>query len=173
VPENYVPTSELGASAIVSREFLVLAEVPAWWAYGPNGRLVGGLLAAIGDLDRADLERIGARVDAAPGASLERFRTLTIADGESAAPGRPGGALWARGTARAATYRSWERNPMLGKAATFAGDVAHVLTVGDQLSDDLVAALLEHLAPEIPAVLPIAEVKPYGEVSLEDDDALI
>lgn len=173
-PENYVPTSEVGAAAIVSREFLVLAEVPAWWAYGPNGRQVGGLLEAIAGLDRAELEAIGARVDAEPDAALDRFAILTAADGEIAATGRIGAARLARGYARAATYRSWERNPALGRAASFAGDVAHVLTVGDRIDDATRARLLRGLAPEITAVAPADEETPYGEVSFEvDDDALL
>jgi hypothetical protein len=149
-PEHYTPASSVGAQAIFTREFLATAEVPAWWAYGPNGRQVLGLLYALAGLQREQLDRIGRRIDAAGlGFAKDKFDALAAADGAIADAGRAGAARLARGYARAATYGTWEKDSALSHAASAAGDVAYVLTVGDVLSEEVLDRLSQWLAPEI------------------------
>jgi hypothetical protein len=149
-PEHYTPASSVGAQAIFTREFLATAEVPAWWAYGPNGRQVLGLLYALAALQREQLDRIGRRIDAAGlGFAKDKFDALAAADGAIADAGRAGAARLARGYARAATYGTWEKDSALSHAASAAGDVAYVLTVGDVLSEEVLDRLSQWLAPEI------------------------
>ena len=152
-PEHYTPASAVGAEAIFTREFLATAEVPAWWAYGPNGRRVLGLLFALAGLKREQLDRIGRRIDAA-GLTFARdkFDALGAADNAIAETGRSGAARLARGYARAATYGTWEKDSALSHAASAAGDVAYVLTVGDVLPEDTLDRLAKWLAPEIPDI---------------------
>ncbi|WP_034268669.1 hypothetical protein [Actinospica robiniae] len=149
-PEHFVPASSVGAQAIVTREFLAIAEVPSWWAYGPNGRRVLGLLFALGNLTRDQLDRIGKRIDSA-GLSFARhkFDALAAADSAINASGRAGAARLARGYARAATYGTWEKDSALSHAASAAGDLAYVLTVGDLIEEDYPDHLASWLAPEI------------------------
>lgn len=149
-PEHFVPASSVGAQAIVTREFLATAEVPAWWAYGPNGRRVLGLLYALAGLKREQLDTIGRRIDAAGlGFAKDKFDVLAAADGAINESGRSGAARLARGYARAATYGTWDRDSALGHAASAAGDVAYVLAVGDLLSEEQSDRLAKWLAPEI------------------------
>ena len=149
-PEHYTPASAVGAEAIFTREFLATAEVPVWWAYGPNGRQVLGLLFALGGLQREQLDRIGRRIDAAGlDFARDKFDALAAADNAIAESGRSGAARLARGYARAATYGTWEKDSALSHAASAAGDVAYVLTVGDQLPEDTFDRLAKWLAPEI------------------------
>jgi hypothetical protein len=149
-PEHYTPASSVGAQAIFTREFLATAEVPAWWAYGPNGRQVLGLLYALAGLQREQLDRIGRRIDAAGlGFAKDKFDALAAADGAIAEAGRAGAARLARGYARAATYGTWEKDSALSHAASAAGDVAYVLTVGDVLTEQVLDRLSQWLAPEI------------------------
>jgi len=149
-PEHFVPASSVGAQAIVTREFLAIAEVPAWWAYGPNGRRVLGLLFALGNLTRDQLDRIGKRIDGA-GLNFARhkFDALAAADSAINRSGRAGAARLARGYARAATYGTWEKDSALSHAASAAGDLAYVLTVGDLIEEDYPDHLASWLAPEI------------------------
>jgi len=152
-PEHFVPASSVGAKSIVTREFLATAEVPAWWAYGPNGRRVLGLLYALAGLKRDQLDKIGRRIDAAGlGFAKDKFDALAAADNAIAESGRSGAARLARGYARAATYGTWEKDSALSHAASAAGDVAYVLTVGDQLPEAMVDRLAQWLAPEIPEI---------------------
>jgi hypothetical protein len=149
-PEHFVPASSVGAQAIVTREFLATAEVPAWWAYGPSGRRVMGLLFALAGLGREQLDAIGRRIDAAGlGFAKDKFDALAAADAAIAGSGRAGAARLARGYARAATYGTWEKDSALSHAASAAGDVAYVLTVADLLEEDVVDRLAHWLAPEI------------------------
>jgi hypothetical protein len=149
-PEHYVPASAVGAKAIVTREFLAIAEVPVWWAYGPNGRQVLGLLFALGGLQREQLDRIGRRIDAAGlDFARDKFDALAAADNAIADSNRSGAARLARGYARAATYGTWEKDSALSHAASAAGDVAYVLTVGDLLSEQVLDRLAKWLTPEI------------------------
>ena len=152
-PEHFVPASSVGAQAIVTREFLAVAEVASWWAYGPNGQRVLGLLYALGNLQREQLDRIGKRIDAA-GLNFARhkFDALAKADAAISASGRAGAARLARGYARAATYGTWEKDSALSHAASAAGDLAYVLTVGDLIEEDYADHLAGWLAPEIPDV---------------------
>lgn len=149
-PEHFVPASSVGAQAIVTREFLATAEVPAWWAYGPSGRRVTGLLYALAGLKREQLDRIGRRIDAAGlGFARDKFDALAAADAAIASSGRSGAARLARGYARAATYGTWEKDSALSHAASAAGDVAYVLTVADLLEEQVLDRLAHWLAPEI------------------------
>ena len=149
-PEHYTPASAVGAEAIFTREFLATAEVPTWWAYGPNGRQVLGLLYALGGLQREQLDRIGRRIDAAGlDFARDKFDALAAADGAIGESNRSGAARLARGYARAATYGTWEKDSALSHAASAAGDVAYVLTVGDLLPENVVDRLAKWLAPEI------------------------
>ncbi|HWG25484.1 hypothetical protein [Actinospica sp.] len=153
IPEHFVPASAVGAQAIFTREFLATAEVPAWWAYGPSGRRVLGLLYALSGLKREQLDRIGRRIDAAGLAfARDKFDALAAADTAIGGAGRPGAARLARGYARAATYGTWEKDSALSHAASAAGDVAYVLTVADLLQEDVVDRLAHWLAPEIPEI---------------------
>lgn len=150
VPEHFVPVSSVGAKAIVTREFLATAEVSAWWAYGPSGRRVMGLLYALSGLKREQLDRIGRRIDAAGlGFARDKFDALAAADAAIGGSGRSGAARLARGYARAATYGTWEKDSALSHAASAAGDVAYVLTVADLLEEDKVDRLAHWLAPEL------------------------
>jgi hypothetical protein len=152
-PEHYTPASSVGAEAIFTREFLATAEVPAWWAFGPNGRRVLGLLYALSGLKREQLDQIGRRIDAAGlNFARDKFDGLGAADQAIAASGRSGAARLARGYARAATYGTWEKDSTLSHAASAAGDVAYVLTVGDLLEEDMLDRLSRWLAPEIPEI---------------------
>ena len=149
-PEHYIPASAVGAKAIVTREFLAIAEVPVWWAYGPNGRQVLGLLFALGGLQREQLDRIGRRIDAAGlDFARDKFDALAAADSAIAGSNRSGAARLARGYARAATYGTWEKDSALSHAASAAGDVAYVLTVGDLLPEAVLDRLAKWLAPEL------------------------
>jgi hypothetical protein len=149
-PEHYTPASAVGAKAIVTREFLATAEVPAWWAYGPNGRQVLGLLFALAGLQREQLDRIGRRIDAAGlDFARDKFDALAAADGAIGESHRSGAARLARGYARAATYGTWEKDSALSHAASAAGDVAYALTVGDLLPEQVLDRLAKWLSPEI------------------------
>jgi hypothetical protein len=149
-PEHFVPASSVGAQAIVTREFLATAEVPAWWAYGPNGRRVLGLLYALGNLKREQLDRIGKRIDGAGLAfARHKFDALAAADSAITESGRAGAARLARGYARAATYGTWDKDSALSHAASAAGDLAYVLAVGDLIEEDFADHLAGWLAPEI------------------------
>jgi len=149
-PEHYTPASSVGSHAIFTREFLATAEVSSWWAYGPNGRHVLGLLYALAGLKRDQLDRIGRRIDAAGlGFAKDKFDALAAADNAIAESGRSGAARLARGYARAATYGTWEKDSALSHAASAAGDVAYVLTVGDVLPEEMLDRLAKWLAPEI------------------------
>jgi hypothetical protein len=149
-PEHFVPASSVGAQAIVTREFLAIAEVPAWWAYGPNGRRVLGLLFALSNLKREQLDRVGKRIDSA-GLNFARhkFAALGAADSAISESGRAGAARLARGYARAATYGTWDKDSALSHAASAAGDLAYVLTVGDLIEEDYADHLSGWLAPEV------------------------
>lgn len=152
-PEHFIPASSVGAQAIFTREFLATAEVPAWWAYGPSGRRVLGLLYALTGLKREQLDRIGRRIDAAGlEFAKDKFGALAAADNAIADSGRSGAARLGRGYARAATYGTWEKDSALSHAASAAGDVAYVLTVADLLEEDVVDRLAHWLAPEIPEI---------------------
>jgi hypothetical protein len=174
-PEHYTPASSVGARAIFTREFLATAEVPAWWAYGPNGRQVLGLLYALAGLQREQLDRIGRRIDAAGlGFAKDKFDALAAADGAIADTGRAGAARLARGYARAATYGTWEKDSALSHAASAAGDVAYVLTVGDVLSEQVLDRLSQWLAPEIGEIGFGGEDEEYpkpGQPAVEDSEA--
>ena len=149
-PEHYVPASSVGAEAIFTREFLATAEVPAWWAYGPSGRRVMGLLFALSGLKREQLDAIGRRIDGAGlGFARDKFDALGKADSAINAAGRSGAARLARGYARAATYGTWDKDSALSHAASAAGDVAYVLTVADLLEEDVLDRLAHWLAPEL------------------------
>jgi hypothetical protein len=175
IPEHFVPASSVGAQAIFTREFLATAEVPAGWAYGPNGRQVLGLLYALAGLQREQLDRIGRRIDAAGlGFAKDKFDALAAADGAIADSGRAGAARLARGYARAATYGTWEKDSALSHAASAAGDVAYVLTVGDVLSEEVLDRLSQWLAPEIAEIGYGGDDEEYpkpGQPEVEADEA--
>jgi hypothetical protein len=162
-PEHFTPSSAVGSQAIVTREFLVVAEVPSWWAYGPHGRDVLGLIYSLGTLKREELDAIGRRID---GAGLDfarvKFDALAAADKVIAESGRTGAARLARGYARAATYGTWDRDSALGHAASLAGDIAHVMSVGDVVSEQVVDSLTRWLKPQIHELLPVGDGAPYG-----------
>ena len=164
-PEHYTPSSSLGARAIVTREFLVVAEVPSWWAYGPHGRHVNGLITAVSNLGREQVDQIGAGLER-PDVIFEvdRREVLDAADLELLRHDRAGAARVARGYARAATYRAWDRDAGLSRAASLVGDLAHATVVGDVLSEAQLALLLKKLTPHISEVLPAGEMEPYGTV---------
>ena len=172
-PEHFTPSSAVGAEAIVTREFLVIDEVPAWWAYGPNGRYVLGLLFDLAALNRTELDAIGHRIDAA-GLEFARvkFDVLSRADRAIAEHSRTGAARLARGYARAATYGTWDRDSALSHAATAAGDLAHVLTVGDVIEESAAEALLRWLRPEVTELRLNGGGAEYGTVAFipEPDD---
>ena len=172
-PEHFTPSSEVGAKAIVTREFLVVDEVPAWWAYGPHGRYVLGLLFDLSTLKRPELDEIGHRIDAA-GLDFARvkFDVLSRADRAIAETGRTGAARLARGYARAATYGTWERDSALSHAASLAGDLAHVLTVGDKVEESVADALARWLRPQIAELRLVGDGAEYGVATVvESDDA--
>lgn len=171
-PEHFTPSSEVGAKAIVTREFLVVDEVPSWWAYGPHGRYVLGLLFDLSTLKRPELDEIGHRIDAA-GLDFARvkFDVLSRADRAINETGRTGAARLARGYARAATYGTWERDSALSHAASLAGDLAHVLTVGDKVEESVADALARWLKPQIAELRLVGDGAEYGVATvIESDD---
>jgi hypothetical protein len=170
-PEHFTPSSAVGAQAIVSREFLVTAEVPVWWSYGPHGRHVLGLIYALTGLKREELDAIGRRIDAA-GLDFARikFDALAVADRAIGETGRGGAARLARGYARAATYGTWDRDSALGHAASLAGDISHVMSVGDVVEERVVASLTSWLKPQIGELHVIGDGPEYGTVIAVDDD---
>ncbi len=167
-PEHYTPSSAVGAKAIVTREFLVVAEVPGWWAYGPHGRHVNGLITAVSNLERQQVDQIGTGLER-PDVIFEvdRREVLDAADLELLRHDRVGAARVARGYARAATYRAWDRDAGLSRAASLIGDLAHATVVGDVLSEDQLALLLKKLTPHISEVMPAGEMEAYGSVAEE------
>ncbi|NUR62740.1 MAG: hypothetical protein HOV87_29405 [Catenulispora sp.] len=171
-PEHYTPSSAIGAKAIVTREFLVVAEVPAWWAFGPHGRHVNGLITAVANLGRQQVDQIGAGMER-PDVIFEvdRREVLDAADLELMRHDRVGAARVARGYARAATYRAWDRDAGLSRAASLIGDLAHATVVGDVLSEDQLNLLLKKLTPHISEIMPAGEMEAYGAVAEEDIDA--
>jgi hypothetical protein len=171
-PEHFTPSSAIGAQAIVSREFLVTAEVPSWWAYGPHGRNVLGLIYALTSLKREELDAIGRRIDAA-GLEFARvkFDALGVADRAINEAGRGGAARLARGYARAATYGTWDRDSALGHAASLAGDIAHVMSVGDLVNESTVTSLTRWLEPQIAQLLAIGDGPEYATVIGAEPDA--
>lgn len=164
-PEHYTPSSAVGARAIVTREFLVVAEVPAWWAFGPHGRYVNGLITAVTGLGRTEIDAIGASLER-PDVIFEvdRREVLDAADLELIKTDRTGAARVARAYARAATYRAWDRDTALSRAASLVGDLAHATVVGDQLSEDQLDTIARRLAPHIGEVGPVGAADPYAEV---------
>ncbi|MFL6116549.1 MAG: hypothetical protein ACJ786_35105 [Catenulispora sp.] len=172
-PEHYTPSSAIGAHAIVTREFLVVAEVPAWWAFGPHGRYVNGLITAVSNLGREQVDQIGAGLER-PDVIFEvdRREVLDAADLELLRHDRVGAARVARGYARAATYRAWDRDAGLSRAASLIGDLAHITVVGDILSEDHLSLLLKKLTPHISEVMPSGEMEPYGAVADYDDSEI-
>jgi hypothetical protein len=171
-PEHFIPASAVGAKSIVTREFLATAEVPTWWAYGPNGRRVLGLLYALSGLKREQLDAIGRRIDAAGLAfAKDKFDALAAADGAIGESNRSGAARLARGYARAATYGTWEKDSALSHAASAAGDVAYVLTVGDLLSEEVLDRLAKWLAPEIAEIGFGGEDEEYPKPGQHDEPA--
>jgi hypothetical protein len=163
-PEHFTPSSAVGAQSIVTREFLVTGEVPVWWAYGPHGRNVLGLILALTALRREELDTVGRRIDSA-GLDFARvkFEALGVADRVIADSGRTGAARLARGYARAATYGTWDRDSALGHAASLAGDLAHVMTVGDLVTEDLVESLTRWLKPQIVELRTAGDAEDYPE----------
>jgi hypothetical protein len=170
-PEHYTPSSAVGAQAIVTREFLVVAEVPAWWAYGPHGRHVNGLITAVSNLGRRQVDQIGAALER-PDVIFEvdRREVLDAADLELLRHERTGAARVARGYARAATYRAWDRDAGLSRVASLIGDLAHATVVGDVLSEEQLTLLLKKLTPHISEIMPAGEMEPYGAVTDGDAD---
>ncbi|MBS2963657.1 hypothetical protein KGA66_11400 [Actinocrinis puniceicyclus] len=168
-PDHFTPSSAVGSQAIVTREFLAVAEVPAWWAYGPHGRHVLGLIYALGGLKREELDAIGRRID---GAGLNfakvKFDALSVADRFIAGSGRTGAARLARGYARAATYGTWDRDSALGHAASLAGDIAHVMSVGDLVPEVTLDSLTAWLAPQLSELHPAGEGPDYVAVPQQD-----
>ena len=80
-PEHYTPSSAIGAQAIVTREFLVVAEVPGWWAYGPHGRHVNGLISSVSNLERHQVDQIGIGLERADVIfEVDRREVLDAAD---------------------------------------------------------------------------------------------
>jgi hypothetical protein len=164
-PEHYTPSSAIGAQAIVTREFLVVAEVPGWWAYGPHGRYVNGLITAVANLGREQIDAIGAALER-PDIIFEvdRREVLDAADLELIRTDRVGAARLARGYARASTYRAWDHDSGLSRAASLVGDLAHVTVVGDKLQETQLDVLVKRLAPQVGEILPVGEADPYGSV---------
>jgi hypothetical protein len=171
VPEYFTPSSAVGARSIVTREFLAVGEVPAWWAYGPNGREVLGLIHALTAMRREQLDAIGHRTDSA-GLDFARvkFEALAAADRVIADAGRTGASRLARGYARAATYGTWDRDSALGHAASLAGDLAHVMTVGDLLPDGPVESMTKWLAPELFDIPTAGDGPDYPEPATEENE---
>jgi hypothetical protein len=169
-PEHYTPSSAVGNQAIVTREFSVVAEVPAWWAYGPHGRYVNGLITAVANLGREQIDQIGAALER-PDVIFEvdRREVLDAADLELLRHERGGAARLARGYARAATYRAWDHDSGLSRAASLVGDLAHVTVVGDVLTEEQLDTLARRLAPFVTEVRPAGEALPYASVAAEDD----
>lgn len=166
-PEHFTPSSAVGTEAIVTREFLVTAEVPSWWAYGPNGRHVLGLIYSLTSLRRNELDAIGHRIDAAGlDFAKVKFEALAEADRAIANLGRTGAARLARGYARAATYGTWDRDSALGHAASLAGDIAHVLSVGDKVTEDIADSMTAWLRPEIDELHTAGEGPDYGDIAV-------
>jgi hypothetical protein len=170
-PEHFTPSSALGSAAIVTREFLAVGEVPAWWAYGPHGRGVLGLIYALTGLKREELDAIGRRIDSA-GLTFAKvkFDSLAAADKYIAESGRTGASRLARGYARAATYGTWDRDSALGHAASLAGDIAHVMSVGDLVPERALDSLTDWLKPQIDDLMPVGEGAAYGTVRQEEDE---
>ena len=171
-PEHYTPSSAVGAQAIVTREFLVVAEVPSWWAYGPHGRYVNGLITAVAGLGRKEIDAIGASLER-PDVIFEvdRREVLDAADLELIKTERVGAARVARGYARAATYRAWDHDSGLSRAASLVGDLAHATVVGDQLTEEQLDTLGKRLAPHIGEVRPVGEGEYATAVGVEAETA--
>lgn len=168
-PEHYTPSSAVGNQAIVTREFSVVAEVPGWWAYGPHGRSVYGLITAVANLGREQIDKIGAALER-PDVIFEvdRREVLDAADLELLRHERGGAARLARGYARAATYRAWDHDSGLSRAASLVGDLAHVTVVGDVLTEAQLDVLTRRLAPFVSDVAPAGDPLPYATVAGED-----
>jgi hypothetical protein len=168
-PEHFTPSSAVGSATIVTREFLVVGEVPSWWAYGPHGRNVLGLIYALTGLKREELDAIGRRIDSA-GLDFARikFDSLGVADRYIAESGRTGAARLARGYARAATYGTWDRDSALGHAASLAGDIAHVMSVGDVVPELTLDSLTAWLTPQIQELMPVGDGAAYGTLPESD-----
>jgi hypothetical protein len=168
-PEHFTPRSAIGSQAIVTREFLATGEVPSWWAYGPHGRHVLGLIYALTGLKREELDAIGRRIDSA-GLDFARnkFDSLSVADRFIAESGRTGAARLARGYARAATYGTWDRDSALGHAASLAGDIAHVMSVGDLVPEKSLDSLTAWLKPPIQELMPVGDGASYGTLPPEE-----
>lgn len=166
-PEHFTPSSAVGAEAIVTREFLVTAEVPSWWAYGPNGRHVLGLIYALTSLRRDELDVIGHRIDAAGlGFARVKFEALALADRAIVDSRRTGASRLARGYARAATYGTWDRDSALGHAASLAGDIAHVLSVGDRVTEVTAESMTDWLKPQIAELHTAGDGPDYGDIDV-------
>jgi hypothetical protein len=171
-PEHYTPSSAIGAQAIVTREFLVVAEVPGWWAYGPHGRHVNGLISSVSNLERHQVDQIGVGLERADVIfEVDRREVLDAADLELLRHDRVGAARVARGYARAATYRAWDRDAGLSRAASLIGDLAHATVVGDVLSEEQLALLLKKLTPHIAEVMPAGELDAYASATEDGAEA--
>ncbi|HEY3870175.1 MAG TPA: hypothetical protein VGM10_17555 [Actinocrinis sp.] len=171
-PEHFTPSSAVGAEAIVTREFLVTAEVPSWWAYGPNGRHVLGLIYSLTSLRRNELDAIGHRIDAA-GLDFAKVKFVALAEADRAIAGssRTGAARLARGYARAATYGTWDRDSALGHAASLAGDIAHVLSVGDKVTEVVSDSMTGWLRPQIAELHTAGDGPDYGDMPVFEPPA--
>lgn len=170
-PEHYTPSSAVGNQAIVTREFSVIAEVPSWWAFGPYGRHVNGLITAVANLGREQIDKIGAALER-PDVIFEvdRREVLDAADLELLRHERGGAARIARGYARAATYRAWDHDSGLSRAASLVGDLAHAMVVGDVLAETQVDVLARRLVPHVPEVLPVGDTLDYASVAADARD---
>jgi hypothetical protein len=169
-PEHYTPSSAVGNQAIVTREFSVIAEVPGWWAYGPHGRHVNGLITAVANLGRGQIDAIGASLER-PDVIFEvdRREVLDAADLELLRHERGGAARIARGYARAATYRAWDHDSGLSRAASLVGDLAHATVVGDVLTEAQLDTLARRLAPHVAEILPVGDPGDYASVGAGED----
>ena len=151
---------------------MLFRSVPGWWAYGPHGRHVNGLISSVSNLERQQVDQIGVGLERADVIfEVDRREVLDAADLELLRHDRVGAARVARGYARAATYRAWDRDAGLSRAASLIGDLAHATVVGDVLSEEQLALLLKKLTPHIAEVMPAGELDAYASVTEDGAEA--
>ena len=97
---------------------------------------------------------------------VDRREVLDAADLELLRHERAGAARIARGYARAATYRAWDHDSGLSRAASLVGDLAHATVVGDVLTEDQVDVLARRLAPYVDDAGPVGEAVDYASVAV-------
>lgn len=149
-------------------EFAVDDEVPGWWAYGPHGRMVAGLIQQVERLREQELVRFGeasqhARGNVGEGLRNGYIRALAAADDAVRSAERTGAASLARSYARAAAYRQAQHGAGIA-AGRAAADAAYVLVVADLIGKTRVDQVVGPLLKVLGMLAPIGEDLAYPGV---------